>query len=95
MNETLYFSFVSGIKCGLRLHPVLMAVYKYMQLGLVFKEQSLCPRVLLCQTKPEGLPEGEVRHNKTREQGDYSYYSTFVGSIPKFSDLDCLNQQTL
>ena len=46
----------------------------------MFKEQSLDPSVLLAQTKPKGFAA-----NKTRWQGDCSYYNT--------THVNCVNQR--
>ena len=44
--------------CGISMCSIFMPL---------IKEQSPCPRVLLSQTKPEGLPEGFVQQNPRAE----------------------------
>ena len=55
--------------------------------AFLFKEQSPCQRVLLFQTMPEGGSPRAVWNNKTRGQGDCSYYNTPHGN--------CLEQQNI
>ena len=56
-------------------HMYIHIVVQIQTVEFLFKEQSPSPRVLLAQTKPEGLPEGFAA-KKTRGQGDCSYYNT-------------------